>query len=108
MASGWLDDANVVVEEDEDVPMRVRMTDFYGLNRDDWLSLVVKVSWRELSEAQVAEIASTAVSSWRRKSTKSPLKSSSKWSGRRSSSIGNVRWPSDSLSSVCHTVMITH
>lgn len=34
---------NAVVEEDGDVPLRVRMTEFYGLNRDDWLSLVVKV-----------------------------------------------------------------
>jgi hypothetical protein len=38
----------------------VRMTEFYGLSREDWLSLVIKVS----PLVYVAD-ASTAVSSWR-------------------------------------------
>ena len=43
----------------------VRMTEFYGLSREDWLSLVIKVS-------QLVYVAdgSTAVCSWRNMRTK--------------------------------------
>lgn len=43
----------------------VRMTEFYGLSREDWLSLVIKVS----PVVYVAD-GSTAVSSWRNTRTK--------------------------------------
>jgi len=49
----------------------VRMTDFYGLSREDWLSLVIKVSTSPTCGAD----GSTAVCSWRNTNMKSQWRS---------------------------------
>jgi hypothetical protein len=60
--SPFFGDALMIVEENvasDAGTVLVRMTEFYGLSREDWLSLVIKVS----PTVYVAD-SSTAVCSW--------------------------------------------
>jgi hypothetical protein len=68
VVSPFFGDALMKVEENvasDAGTVLVRMTEFYGLSREDWLSLVIKVS----PTVYVAE-GSTAVFSWRNMKTK--------------------------------------